>query len=161
MDCKVIKQLELRTKSKQISLGVLESGHVCLLYFGDRLAEKTELSYVIRDIQRASYLSDTDGERDFRLEQLPIWYPAFGNPDLREPSFQIEYENGSRISDFRFYKANYRNQKSKIPGLPSTFSEKAVTTLEIILKDALTENRLHFFLSAFEAPVELLLLPAA
>ncbi|KAF1300823.1 alpha-galactosidase [Enterococcus sp. JM9B] len=150
MDCKVIKQLELRTKSKQISLGVLESGHVCLLYFGDRLAEKTELSYVIRDIQRASYLSDTDGERDFRLEQLPIWYPAFGNPDLREPAFQIEYENGSRISDFRFYKANYRNQKSKIPGLPSTFSEKAVTTLEIILKDALTENRLHFFLSAFE-----------
>ncbi|WP_400243040.1 alpha-galactosidase [Niallia sp. JL1B1071] len=143
------KQFNLYTKSNQLSLSVLPSGHLTLLYFGKRVSSES-LHYIVGEIKRASYIADTDSTKDFKLEQLPLAYPDYGNPDMRTPAFQFTYENGSRISDFR-YKTHYIFEGKKgIPGLPSASAKENVSSLEIVLIDKLTSNEITLSISCFE-----------
>lgn len=142
-------QFNLYTKNNQLSLGVLPSGHLVLLYIGRRVSSES-LNYVTKEIKRASYLADTDSIKDFKLEQLPLVYPAYGNPDMRTPAFEFTYENGSRISDFRYKTHNIFEGKKVIPGLPSTNAKEKVSSIEITLKDLMTKNEMILSISSFE-----------
>ncbi|MBM9833522.1 alpha-galactosidase, partial [Enterococcus faecalis] len=91
-------------------------------YFGKKLP-KSDLSYVIMEIPRASYLADTDSIENFKLEQLPVGYPAFGNSDLRSPAHQEIYADGSRLSDFRYVDHSFSKIKQPLNGLPYANTE--------------------------------------
>ncbi|UPO90127.1 alpha-galactosidase [Niallia sp. Man26] len=143
------QQLNLYTENNQLSIGILPSGHVVLLYFGKKITSDS-LSYITGEIKRASYLADTDSIKDFKLEQLPFIYPAYGNPDLRTPAFQFTYENGSRISDYRYKTHRIYDGKKKIPGLPSTNTATKLSTLELVLKDEITSNEIMLSISCFD-----------
>jgi alpha-galactosidase len=142
-------QFNLYTINNQLSLSVLPSGHLALLYFGKKVSSES-LHYYTKDIKRASYLADTDSTKDFKLEQFPLVYPAYGNPDMRTPAFQFTYENGSRISDFRYRTHSIYPGKKEIPGLPSASKGQEVSSIEIILHDEVTKNELNLSISCFE-----------
>lgn len=123
MDAQAAKQLihqfDLRTKHNQMSIGVLATGHVVALYLGQRLPVGTKLGGVITEMGRASYLADTEGIHDFRLEQLPLLYPTFGSSDMRRPALMVRQDNGSEVLDLRFQSAQWLDQVPTPAGLPA------------------------------------------
>lgn len=147
MNIQGLKTITLATECTQISFVVLESGHLALVYFGERLPD-TDLSYVITEIKRASYLADTDGIKDFKLEQIPLVYPAFGNPDMRMPAHQESYPDGSCLSDFRYHYHEFSTEKEPLEGLPFA-QHKEQQVLRIVLQDKLTKNELLLQITAF------------
>ncbi|WP_275400279.1 alpha-galactosidase [Enterococcus faecium] len=142
----VTQQFHLFSQNDQLTLGILPSGHLAFYYFGEKLGN-VDLSYVVTEIQRASYLADTDCIKDFKLEQLPLAYPTFGNPDLRTPAFQVELADGSRLSDLRYHKHRICT-KRKISGLPTTLHEKA-QSLMITLFDQVAQIKVTLIISIF------------
>lgn len=149
MNIEVIETITIATKRTQISFLILESGHVALGYFGNKMATKN-LGYVVEEIERASYMADTDAIKDFKLEQLPLVYPAFGNPDMRNPAHYEVYENGSRLCDFRYREHSFNERKPPLAGLPYAHCENNITVLTIIFEDVLTKNQIALSITSFE-----------
>ncbi|API88715.1 alpha-galactosidase [Marinilactibacillus sp. 15R] len=149
MNIKVEETITLKTENSQLTIGVLESGYVSLLYFGKKISVNN-VGYIVEDIERVSYLADTDGKKDFKLEQIPQVYPAYGNPDLRSPAHKEIYGNGTRISDFRYASHSLVKEKPELNHLPHTQSDKKTETLLLTLRDKLTKNEIVITISAFE-----------
>lgn len=118
------RTFHLCTDSQSMILHAMDSGHAVCLYWGKRVYG-TDFSYLINELETASYLAWTDGERAFRLEQYPLLYPVFGYPDLRTPALHLRYEDGSRITDLRYSGYEIRRGKQKIPGLPVVIEREA------------------------------------
>lgn len=123
----------LSMQQTSMILHVLPSGHLVCLYWGKKVYGQ-DFQYIIQDIKRASYLSDTDGILDFKLEQMPLSYPAYGNPDMRTPSFMLQYYDGSRVSDFRYQSYHIYHPKKKLDGLPTVLHPDS-EVLELHLYD--------------------------
>ena len=141
------KTFHLQTKETSLVYHVLETGYVTLVYWGKKINSHS-LSYVIQDIKRASYLSDTDGIKDFKLEQIPQAYPGFGNTDLRTPAFELLFADGSRLTQLR-YKGHYVEEKKQpIPGLPTTIGEDAKTVV-IEMTDDYRQIKVSLHVSLF------------
>lgn len=143
------KNFTLISKQTQLTLAVLESGHLCTMYFGKKIGE-VDLNYLLAHQRDANYMAFADGIVDFQPEILPLTFPSFGHPDLRTPAFQIMHENGNRISDFRFESYKIHEGKPPLKGLPSSHVSGKVQTLEICLKDQTKEEFLFLFISVFE-----------
>ncbi|SES03125.1 alpha-galactosidase [Propionibacterium cyclohexanicum] len=108
------------------------------------------LSYVVREINRASYMADADGVRNYKVEQLPASYPTFGNTDLNAPALHVRYADGSRLTDLRYRSHRFTEGKSAIPGLPSSRDDDgSATTLDIVLHDAVHEIDCVLSITAF------------
>lgn len=108
------------------------------LYYGKRIDDLSGLPD-IPDIDSLSMSAHAAGyEGRVAIDVLPQEYGFYGTGDYRTPAFYAEYEDGSRISDFKY--SNYRIFKGKKPlnGLPSTYVEddSEADTLEIELLDS-------------------------
>ena len=125
----------LSTERSTLVIQVGDRQHVFVPYWGARL-EPCDMSYVIEDIPRASYLADADGLKDYKLEQLPQLYPSFGYTDLREPAFVLRYANGSRTTDLRFSSYRILDRKKGLEGLPTVLDRSGAPALELTLRDA-------------------------
>lgn len=148
------RTFHLSTEHTSMVLHIMESGHVVCLYWGGKIYGK-EFSYIVNDLKKASYLAWTDGDRNFRLEQYPVLYPVFGNPDLRSPALHLRYEDGSRITNLRYSSYRVLSGKQKIPGLPTVIDrskggkESEEATLELVLTDPLRGIRLRLLFGVF------------
>lgn len=142
------RTFHIQVKHTSLVLHVLPTGHVTIVYWGKRLESKS-LAYVIQDIGRASYISDTDGIKDFKLEQLPQAMPTFGNSDLRTPALELEYTDGSRITNLRYKEFKVYSGKEHLPGLPTITSAEGVETVEILLEDCVQQLIVKLVFSAF------------
>lgn len=145
------KIFHIKSENTSYVLKILKTGHVAHLYWGRKL-NSNNLSYIIDKRKRASYISNTDNINDFKLELVPQEYPNYGNTDLRVPAFELQFADGSTITDLRY--ASYEIYKGKKPlkGLPATYVEDAneVTTLEIRLNDKLKNFKVILTYSVFE-----------
>ena len=99
---------------------------------GGRITSQ-DISYVTGEITRASYLADADGQKDFKLEQLPQIYPAYGYTDLRYASH-------------RTYSG-----KEKLDGLPALRPSQDCQTLELRLADPVQSMEAVLRFSVFES----------
>ena len=79
---------------------VLPNGHLGNLYFGKRIHDREDFSYLLEMKQRAMTACVYEGNRKFSLEHLKLEYPVYGSSDYRYPAVEILQENGSRISEF-------------------------------------------------------------
>lgn len=132
---------------------ILENGHLGQLYYGKRIHDKEDFSYLVEKCGRpmASYIYE--GDRSFSLEHIRQEYPVYGTTDYRHPAVEILQENGSRISDFSYVSYTITPGKPALNGLPATYteSETEAMTLCIVLKDALTKVRLELLYTIFES----------
>ena len=119
---------------------VMRNGHLGQLYFGKRIQDKEDFSYLLETCERpmTSYIYDND--RTFSLEHIRQEYPVFGTSDYRQGAVELRQENGSRISDFTYQDHTISEGKPLLPGLPATYTESGeeALTLTIKLKDAVT-----------------------
>ncbi|MGG5318015.1 alpha-galactosidase [Enterococcus sp. AZ072] len=126
-----------------------EHNHLFHLYWGSRLAKRLP-DYVLKEIKRASYIADTDHIKEYKLERLPQEYPAFGNSDLRKPAYQLSFQNGTQISDFRYIAHEISEGKPSLEGLPSLRESADCETLKITLQDDYQQVSMFLFYTLYE-----------
>ena len=143
------KLIFLNTCDTSLVLQITKDGYIFIPYWGDSI-ECTDINYIIADITRGSYLADANGQKDFKLEQMPQIYPSHGYSDLREPAFAFTYQDGSRITDLRYrFHTIYRNKK-KLQGLPTVLSESDSEVLELNLYDDVKQIEVILTFAVFE-----------
>ncbi|MFG6384473.1 MAG: alpha-galactosidase, partial [Lachnospiraceae bacterium] len=131
------KIFHLYNDSISYIITVMRNGHLGQLYFGKKIHDKEDFSYLLETCERpmTSYIYEND--RTFSLEHIRQEYPVFGSTDYRQPAIDIQQNNGSRISDFKYDSHKIIKGKPKLDGLPAIYteSEDEAETLAIILKD--------------------------
>lgn len=118
---------------------IMRNNQLGQLYFGKKIHDRPSFDHLL--VERSAILAPCafEGDLDFSMEVLKQEYPAYGTGDFRDPAYQIESENGSRITDFQYKSHKIYLGKKKLVGLPHTHMEKEedVETLEITLVDPL------------------------
>lgn len=132
---------------------ILDNGHLGQIYFGKKIHDKEDFSYLVERSPRPMSSCLFEGDKTFSLEHIRQEYPVFGTTDYRHPAVEIQQENGSRISDFQYMSHTITNGKPVLEGLPATYTEEEqeAQTLCITLKDPVSAIRLELFYTIFSA----------
>ncbi len=127
---------------------VMQNGQLGQLYFGKAIKNRDNFNHL--QVKRGCAFAPTPTKEDvtFSLETVKQEYPSYGTGDFREPAFQLELENGSRISDFKYKSHEIYVGKKDLKGLPHTYGDDA-ETLEITLYDEVADCNLILNYSIF------------
>ena len=131
------KIFHLFNKDISYLLTILENGQLGQLYFGKRVNDKEDYTYISERGHRDMQACPIEGNQYFSLEHIRQEYPAYGNGDMRYPAYEIERSDGSRIVEFTYKSHVIFFGKKSLKGLPCTYVEndKEAATLEITLED--------------------------
>ncbi|MGE8205655.1 alpha-galactosidase [Heyndrickxia sp. NPDC080065] len=127
----------LQSKNTSYIFQLFESKYLKHLYWGKKLRHYAGSGKL--QIVKRTFTSNPEQGKDYSLDTLPQEYPCYGTSDFRNPAYQIQLENGSTITDLRYYSHRIFSGKKKLEGLPATYieNENEATTLEIDLIDSL------------------------
>ncbi|MGN6710683.1 alpha-galactosidase [Anaerocolumna jejuensis] len=133
----------LQTEKSTYIMQIQRQKFLSHVYWGGKILNPN-VEAMVKAAGRASFSATTDGDSQFSLDTMPNEYPAYGNSDLRMPAYQVQLENGSRITDFAYEGYEIVKGKPALKGLPSVYAESGeeAVTLLITLKDALTGLKL-------------------
>ena len=146
------KVFHLQTGNTSYIMQIYKEGYLAHLYWGRRIRETISNDFLSLK-ERNSFSANPDNEDNaFTLDTLPQEYPAYGNTDFRVPAYEVELENGTTITDFRFQSYNILKGKPKLKGLPATYAENEneAETLEIVMQDSLTGLKAILSYTVFE-----------
>ena len=146
------KIFHLYNESISYIMTVLPNGHLGQLYFGKRVSEGKDYSYLLEMRSRPMAACVFEDSKLFSLEHIKQEYGVYGTTDYRQPAVEILQENGSRIVDFRFKDYSIVQGKPKLEGLPATYTETPdeAMTLTIYLEDEVTGVCLELLYTIFE-----------
>ncbi|AWB45542.1 alpha-galactosidase [Paenibacillus sp. CAA11] len=103
------------------------NGYPVHVYWGGRLKHRKSMSDLLIHCPEGA-----------GLDRLPQEYPQYGSGDFRNPAYQAELVDGTRITELQY--EGYRITKGKPPltGLPAVYTEdeSEADTLELELRDA-------------------------
>lgn len=145
------KTFHLYNKEISYVMSVLDNGHLGQLYYGKKIHDREDFSYLVEKCARPMSSYVFEGERLFSLEHIRQEYPVYGTTDYRHPAVEILQENGSRISDFQYCGYQVCDGKPVLEGLPATYTEsdKEAKTLCITLKDEVSNVVLELLYTIF------------
>lgn len=89
-------------------------------------------------------------DRRFSLNGLPFETSTQGTGDHRVANYQIRSPKGHTVTNFYYDSYRVCEGKEAIPGLPSLRDTAKVTTLEILLKDAVQQLEMRLIYHLFE-----------
>ncbi len=148
----ISKTFHLQAKDTSYVMGILETGDLLHLYWGKKIREDVDLSHLIRYEERGMepYLSSE--KKGLSLDMLCQEYPSYGHTDFRLPAYQIEQENGSRITHLKYKSHRIMKGKEKLEGLPSTYIEdkSEAETLKIRLVDEVIDLEVILSYTVYE-----------
>ncbi len=146
------KEFHLFNSEISYLIKVLRNGQLGQLYFGKKVPQKEDYSYLIENHYRPVSAYVYDNEYTFSLEHLKQEYPAYGTTDFRLPALEITQPNGSRITDFKYVSHKIYKGKPTLKGLPATYteSEDEADTLEILLRDELLNVEITLLYTIFQ-----------
>ena len=123
---------------------VLQNQQLGQLYFGKRIHDREDFSYLLELKDRPMSVCVFEGDINFSLEHIKQEYPSYGSGDMHYPAFTVAQENGSRISEFVYSGYTIKKGKPGLEGLPATYVEQEdeAGTLEVYLKDSLSGTQL-------------------
>ena len=146
------KEFHIQGKDFSYIFTILKNNQLGHLYFGKRIHRCASFSHLYTTEPKATASCVFEGDIAFSLDTLKQEYPAYGTSDYREPAFQIEQENGSRITNFEYKNHVIYQGKPKLNGLPATYveNEDEAQTLEITLYDKLIETEIVLLYTVFK-----------
>lgn len=117
----------LDTKTTTYAFGVIPSGHLEHLYYGERISIDSEEE--CEALKEKHYcipgcsIGYSKEHNNFSLEDIRLEMSAGGKGDIREPFIEVVHADGSYTSDFLF--ADAKISKGKIPyeTLPGSYEE--------------------------------------
>ncbi len=130
---------------------VLENGQLGQLYFGKRIHDKKNFTYLRELAERPMSSCVFTTNKVYTMASIKQEYPVYGNGDYRHPAVEVLQENGSRISEFLYESHEVVAGKPLLPGLPALYVEnnEEAETLIITLRDALTGIRVELLYSIY------------
>ncbi len=142
----------LDTPNTSYVLGVLTTGHLEHMYYGERITIDTEDEAVaLREkhvCAPGNCISYSQDRTALALEDMRLEMSSHGKGDIREPFIEVTHADGSYTSDFLFEDAQIKSGKEKFVTLPGSYEENnEVDELVITLRDksyALTLE-LHYY----------------
>lgn len=143
----------LQSNNSTYALQAQEDGFLLHLYWGDQI-KNIKANHLMEHRFRASFSPNpVKGKPWLTLDDTELEYPAYGTSDYRSPAFEIQYDDGSSISDFRYHSYVIYQGKPGLKGLPATYvhHESEAQTLEITMVDELKNMRLILSYTVFEA----------
>ena len=86
------------------------------------------------------------------LDRLPQEYPQYGSGDFRNPAYQVQLDDGTRITELRYEKHRLVAGKPALEGLPAVYveSDDEAHTLELELCDAYSGLTVVLLYTVFE-----------
>lgn len=144
------KVFYLETVNTTYAIGIWNNEKLFHLYWGKRLVNP------LGEVSLENYLSRTHVAKDiggkYTSDVLPFEYSTYGTADMRIPSAEFTFADGSRISKLNYKSYEIENCKPKLEGLPATYAEDGdkVMTLKIRLTDELQNVDVILSYSVFE-----------
>nr|WP_242832064.1 alpha-galactosidase [Butyrivibrio sp. VCD2006] len=131
-------------------MGVTPLGDLGSIYFGKRIHDKEDMSYVVNRFGLPNIVVDPDTE-SYSMELNRQEYPSFGITDFGTQAYEIELVNGSRVSSFICKDHKIFKGKAKLNGLPATYAtEDEAMTLEVYLEDEVAKVSLTLSYTIFD-----------
>lgn len=130
-----MERITLNTKNTTYQIGIEPNGFLLHLYYGARTEGDmgTLLTRYFRGNNGVPY--DHKGDGTYSADSLPQEYSCYGNGDYRNHALRIADASGVQGADFRYQSHRFYEGKADIPGLPSSYGKKGVTSCEITLTD--------------------------
>lgn len=130
----------LQGKSSTYIINIVKDKYLSHVYYGKKISNP-RVDQIMDCSVRASFNAVTDVDPQVSIDTRPMEYPSYGNTDLRMPAYQVQLNNGSRITDLSFDSYEIIAGKPSLEGLPHIYTNdvKEADTLHIILKDELIQ----------------------
>lgn len=142
----------LETKNTSYVTEVSESGHLLHLYYGRSIAADSAVSLEAlrekREFEPGNAIVYSEEHPTTALEDMCLEISAPGHGDVREPSVELVFPDGSRSADFLFQSAVIDSENPKSDDLPSSYTEGEAEHLCITLKDRALTLELHYYVYA-------------
>lgn len=147
---KVQNSFILQAKNSTYIINILKDKYLSHVYWGGKIVNPVVAS-IVNSSGRASFSANPDEDLSFSLDNRPNEYPAYGNTDLRMPAYQVQLENGSRITDLSYDSYEIIPGKPKLLGLPAVYTEEdnEAVTLLITLVDKLIDFKVVLSYTVF------------
>ena len=144
------KVFYLETKNTTYAMGIWNNEKLFHLYWGKKLVNPLGEADLQNYLSRKHVAKDIDGE--YTSDVLPFEYSTYGTADMRLPSAEFTFADGSRISKLTYKDYEIENGKPRLEGLPATYAEDgdSVMTLKITLTDELQNVDVILSYSVFE-----------
>lgn len=135
------RRFYLHTRNTSYVMGVGKYDFLQHLYWGKRL--KNELT---------DYETEEVSQDHWNETALPLEFSTFGAPDMRFPTMDASYANGSLTSRFTYAGYEVIKGKPKLQGLPATYCEAGdlVETLIVHLTDPVQKVDVYLNYTVFE-----------
>ncbi len=131
------KSFILQGKDTTYIIKIMKDKYLSHIYWGERI-DNPVVDAMINTSSRPSFHGNSDNDQSLLLDVLPMEYPSYGNTDLRNPAYQFQLENGSRITDLSYDSHEIVIGKPSLAGLPHVYDNNNNTeTLNINLVDSL------------------------
>jgi len=148
------KQL-FHLQSKDMSYIIqLMNGYPSHAYWGKRLDHDGNLDDFLMLLERCSFSPNpVPDDRRISLDTLPQEYPQYGTSDFRHPAYQVQLQDGSRITELLYRTHRILKGKPALEGLPAVYaeSEQEAMTLELELTDSHSGLLVIISYTVFEA----------
>ena len=120
----------------------IEDGVPQMYYWGKRVAVSD-----LRGLMHQTGMGWST-QADTQLLEMPV----YGTGDYRSPMLEIEFADGSGVTEFRYQSHRIYDGKPRLSGLPATYTEKdtEAQTLELVLCDKLKNAEAVLLYSVFE-----------
>jgi len=142
----------LDTPNTTYVLGVMPSGQVEHLYYGERIILDTEEEATALIEKRACLPGNSvcysQEYMHVSLEDVRLEMSSYGKGDIREPFIEVTHSDGSYTSDFVFAEAEIKNGKTPFETLPGSYEENnQVDELILTMRDYQYDLtlELHYF----------------
>lgn len=126
----------LQTEGSTYIIKLIREKYLAHVYWGNKISQPNP-DEILMMTGRCSF--HPNPQKDwFSNDTLPQEYPSYGNADLRIPAYQIQLENGTRITDLSYESYRILQGKPALTGLPHTHVNEAkeAQTLEVDLIDS-------------------------
>ncbi|MBO4905238.1 MAG: alpha-galactosidase [Lachnospiraceae bacterium] len=144
------KQYHLYNDKISYIMGVTPLGDLGSIYFGRRIHDKEDMSYVVNRFGLANVAVDPDTE-SYSQELNRQEYPSFGVTDFGTQAFEVELSNGSKVSSFVYKEHRIYKGKPALTGLPATYAaDDEAMTLDVCLEDEVAKMTLTLSYTIFD-----------
>ena len=145
------KIFTIHTKHTTYQMQADAKGYLLHLYYGVRVKGTMDylLCYADHGFSGNPYAAGMD--RTYSLDALPQEYPSLGTSDCRNIALNITSAVGTECCDPIFNSYKITKGKYSLQGLPAVWAaDDEAETLEIVLKDDLTQVEIHLLYGVLE-----------
>ncbi len=144
------RQYHLYNDKISYIMGVTPVGELGGIYFGKKVHDKEDFSYVEYRGGLPNIVVDPDTE-SYSRELNRQEYPSFGTTDFGASAYEVEQSNGSCVSSFTYKSHSIFKGKTPLKGLPATYAEEnEAMTLEVTLEDDVARMSLILSYTIFD-----------